>query len=1047
MRTREKILIAVVVAALMLGAVIVYLLQGSSEVEANYTRWLFARNLSQFMSAPIAFVFGNSESGQSTSAWFYGMLGGFGVIVMLVILKLFRDGQIMALKERVQTLGAAKQEAENMLQEEVWKGKTARQAKDSVTRDLEESIERIELMIVELTAKEQALKARDDELRALKSSGTVAKPIVISAGAGDQAMRAEMVRLAEALQARDGEVKELRQLMSGKARLWESQLQTKDDLLKRRAAELEIARSETGELSAQVKELEAAGRRAEELLQKELHSKKEVLEASDAANRNLEKRLQETMRSLEEHARERERLIESHGSELAILNKQLQESNLAKDQAESQLETARAELEKEHDAKESEFKELGFRLGTNIRGLQNQIEERDMLVQVRDGEINSLKSEVHALSTKIEEARTAREQAEAALNAALSKGQHISDEKAATIRELEERYGRSLRQLELQLGEKEQFLQIRNAEIQTLTLAVESLTQKSDDSAAARANAEKTLREELRREKELRQARESGNKELEARYTGELKNLQHQLTERDGLLQTRGAEIEALQTQLASLAEQLSKVGSAKERAANLLQEKLRKEKAFLSASDSALRELEGNFSAKISALEQQLAEREKLVGSRDAEVGALRAELIAAQQQASEWSTAKQQAEKMLEEAFKEKAALLSTKDSAVQELQAEILAKQHALEGQLGEKEKSLKDREVELQAVKRQLAELDAANDQTVRLFQADAKEKEDLLRAREAALKELEKRSEDRLRALEAQLAEKQGLADARHGEVETLRSKLKDLTGQIDLLSNTKEESVRALDRELRQRNEVLQAKEAALAKLEIHFKGQVQTLEAKLSEQQNLMATREGEVDALMNKVREISEKYSSLASEKERNDRALQEELREKTALLAAKESSAGDVEERLSGKLEFLERQIAEKQKLLESGGTEMAAMREQIATLHEKLQETEAAKVHTERLLEEARANGPHLPVVIPSDDDEDGVASGDTNGLDTLLNEREELLKARDNLIQNLMAELKEKKTQLARHEIEVWQGIERRGVWKHRLSKVGIRLKD
>ena len=70
MRTREKILIAVVVAALMLGAVIVYSLQGSSEVEANYTRWLFARNLGQFISSPITFVFGNSESGQSTSAWF-----------------------------------------------------------------------------------------------------------------------------------------------------------------------------------------------------------------------------------------------------------------------------------------------------------------------------------------------------------------------------------------------------------------------------------------------------------------------------------------------------------------------------------------------------------------------------------------------------------------------------------------------------------------------------------------------------------------------------------------------------------------------------------------------------------------------------------------------------------------------------------------------------------------------------------------------------------------------------------------------------------------
>jgi hypothetical protein len=41
----------------------------------------------------------------------------------------------------------------------------------------------------------------------------------------------------------------------------------------------------------------------------------------------------------------------------------------------------------------------------------------------------------------------------------------------------------------------------------------------------------------------------------------------------------------------------------------------------------------------------------------------------------------------------------------------------------------------------------------------------------------------------------------------------------------------------------------------------------------------------------------------------------------------------------------------------------------------------------------------------------------------------------------------MNELKEKKTALAKHEIEVWRGIERRDAWKHRLSKIGIRLKD
>ena len=1045
MRTREKIFVAVVVAALILGGVIVYMLQ-SNEVEANYTRWLFSRNLRQFLFAPFAFLFGNSDPSNSTSAWFYGILGLFGGVVMTVVLKMFRDGQIMALKERLLALGAAKQEAEHLLQEEVWKGKTARQAKASVTRDLEDSIERIEAMIGELTEKERALKARDDELRSLKSSGGAVRPVIVNAGAGDQVLGAELVRSAEALQAKDAEAKELRQQLSAKARLWESQLHTKDDLLTRREAELQIAHSETSELGAQVKELESARQRAEKLLQKELQNKKEVLEASNQANRKVEKQLQETVRSLEDQASEREKLLKRHDSELSSFHKQLKESNAAKEQSESLLEAARAELAKERNARESGLKDLEYRFRTNIRGLQNQLEERDLLVQVRDGEINALKSEIHVLSTRFDEARAAREQAETELNAERSKGRHVTDEKTSTIRGLEERYGKSLRQLEQQVRDKEQLLTVRDGEIESLTLTVQGLKHKFDENMAASANAEQTLKEELRKEKALRQARESGNRELEGRYTGELTHLQQQVTERDGLLQTRGAEIKALQSQVASLAEQLSKVGSAKERAASLLQEKLRKEKAFLNASDSALRELEANFSAKISALEQQLAERQKLVGSRDAEVSALRADLIAAQQQASEWATAKQQAEKMLEAACQEKTALLSTKDSAVQELQAGLLVKQQALEGQLGEKDKTLKDRELELKTVQRQLAELDAANEQTARLFQADAKEKDDLLRAREATLTALEKRSEDRFHALETQLAEKQGLVDTRASEVEVLRAKLKELTGQIDMLSNTKEESVRQLDQELRQRNEAFQTKDAALKKLETQLKGQVQSLEARLGEQQDLMATREGEVDALMNKVREMSEKYSSLASEKERSDRVLQEELREKTALLQARESSIDDVEERFTSKLEFLGRQLAEKHKLLESGGTEMATMREQIAALYEKLEETDAAKLRTERLLEEARASGPQLPAVIPTGD-EDSAAYGDAGGLDTLLGEREELLKARDHLIQNLMVELKEKKTQLARHEIEVWQGIERRGVWKNRLSKVGIRLKD
>jgi hypothetical protein len=63
------------------------------------------------------------------------------------------------------------------------------------------------------------------------------------------------------------------------------------------------------------------------------------------------------------------------------------------------------------------------------------------------------------------------------------------------------------------------------------------------------------------------------------------------------------------------------------------------------------------------------------------------------------------------------------------------------------------------------------------------------------------------------------------------------------------------------------------------------------------------------------------------------------------------------------------------------------------------------------------------------------------------LENLLNEKEELLKHNDEKMERLELELKEKRKELARHEIEVWQDIEKRGLWKRRLAKFGISLKD
>jgi hypothetical protein len=124
-------------------------------------------------------------------------------------------------------------------------------------------------------------------------------------------------------------------------------------------------------------------------------------------------------------------------------------------------------------------------------------------------------------------------------------------------------------------------------------------------------------------------------------------------------------------------------------------------------------------------------------------------------------------------------------------------------------------------------------------------------------------------------------------------------------------------------------------------------------------------------------------------------------------------------------------------------------LGELRSQVYLLSERLGEAEGAKLHAETLLQEERskAGEAQLPAKLAPAGDAHNGPNGESDGLDRLVSERDELLKARDKLIQDLMTELKEKKTALARHEIEVWQGIERRGAWKHRLSKIGIRLKD
>jgi chromosome segregation ATPase len=1127
MRTREKVAVLLIFATLILGGLIAYSLQGN-EVESNFVRWQYWRTVGKFLSSPINSLFGDAASGGSGKALLYGGLGVFGLIVMIVLLKLFRDGELMALRQHLRTLMSAKSETESLLQQEMWKGKHERQAKDSAMKDLESSIERIELLLSDLSEKEQLLKTREAELRAVRTEEELTRSEAGTSNgqSSDRLLKDELRKKNEYIQAKDAAIKELEQRLRAKTSLWESQLRQKDLLLKAQRGECEQLQSQAMDLGAQLRELEGAKKRAEDLLEDELRKKKQILEASESASKAEESRLTEKIRALEAQATDRERVLKGRESDIANFRHQLAEANAGKQSAERALQEQLEQAERDRQDGAGVVRELEQRLTATIQGLNSEVEEKGLLIHLRDGEIDALRSQLKIVAARLNEKSDSQGRTEELLRDELRQEKQRSEKSDSAIRELQERFNKDEKNWEKQLSQLRDTLQGRDGELKIVKNQVASIAGQLREAVAAKARVEESLTEHLQRDALQRENRDGAIRELEERYGNELKVLADQLGDKDESLKIRDRELGALRNQVKSLAEQLSKVESAKERAAALLQDKIKNEKQLKASSDSAQRELEQNYKTKIAALEQQLGEKLQSVGSRDSQVVALKSELTAANRRMGELAAAREKAESLFQEAVREKADIALSKDTALTELEESFSGKIRAFESELNEKALQLKGREAELAAFKNQVAELAAAKEQTTRALQDELRKRNELLQEKEAAAKALEIRFANQVRALESELVAREELLGGREAEVAALAVKVAGLTSQLNDEGTAKDQSTRSLQEELRQRTAMLQEKDAAAKSLETRFTdnirslerelkqrqealtgretelaaltakisslsaqlaevgasndqaarhlredikkkndlllskeaamkgieqrltGTVRSLESQLNEKQELLNTRELELEALMSKVSTLAGQVGELEAARERSERLLQEEVREKSVLLEAKESSIGDIEERLSGRVKILERQLSEKQQLLESGGSELGETRERMLAMSERLKELETAKTELEDLLREERQKNDKSLIVLGTKDEGFGEdANGHSNGLENLISERDELVKARDKLITNLMTELKEKKTQLARHEIEVWQGIERRGVWKNRLSKIGIRLKD
>jgi chromosome segregation ATPase len=636
----------------------------------------------------------------------------------------------------------------------------------------------------------------------------------------------------------------------------------------------------------------------------------------------------------------------------------------------------------------------------------------------------AMNAELRAFSNRLVEAEVAKAELATALQDSLWKEKHARGAKDDAMKDLETSVGK-LMVAEHQLIESKQLLEIQDKELNGLRSQVNVLAERSGEMTPPSMQEQIALRDELKKKTDLLKAKDAAIRELENNWAGKVHVLETLVGAKERLLKERDKELDTLQVQL-------TRTGAAKNQAESLLAEELRKEQQALQAKDSTMKELEKSLTAKARALNVQLNEKQELLQGRSTELEVLRAEVNTLTGRLTDAASAKERAENVLREEFKKKTELLQSKDAAFKELRESSTARVHALEDQLNNKEKLLTERDKELDTLKMQLTRTGAAKNQVETSLAEELRKEREALRARDAAVKGLEKDWRGKLDALETQLTEKQELLQSRSTELEALKSEVNLLTARVAETTLTKERAEKVLQQELKKKTELLQSKDLAFKELQTNLSARLRDLEIQVNAKESSLKEHNAEMDALRSQL-------TKMGAAKQDVEDLLRNELGKTKTVLEAKDSTLKELEEGLSKSVKRLENQLRERDTLLSSRDGELEALRSEVVTLKTRLTKMASAPVRTEGLRQEKLSNETTLREL------EEG--SKRIRALESLLSEKEEILKHNDEKMERLESDLKEKRKELARHEIGVWQQIEKRGLWKRRLSKFGISLKD
>jgi hypothetical protein len=303
------------------------------------------------------------------------------------------------------------------------------------------------------------------------------------------------------------------------------------------------------------------------------------------------------------------------------------------------------------------------------------------LGQSRNKVLDALKSKVNALTEQLTDLRLAKEQAENLLQQELKKTKVLQAKDSIIV------------ELENNLTVTQELLQSRTKELDALNAKVNTLTEQLTDLRLAKERIENVLQRELEKT-EIRQVKDSVA-EQENGLSGHLHALERELSEKQELLQTRTKELKAATSKVNTLRQRLGALGSSKKQTENVLQQQLKQKTELLQAKDAAIKELQERLGTRVWALEEELKEKEKLLEDRDAEVEAPGSEAHSE----SESGSARERAKSLLLQELQNRTELLQARDAIIKELQEQLDTTVHALENARSEAERLMKEREAKL------------------------------------------------------------------------------------------------------------------------------------------------------------------------------------------------------------------------------------------------------------------------------------------------------------------------------------------------------------